>query len=131
MSPMRDQRNQPEKIMETPPDREHGQERATPCSNTPALQPAEAACVSIFDGPFTRAGKRRMRKKLQDPVDCTDVVGALRHILFAAVLNAEEHRRLSIRWSRLHYLLGLPAAIATSVGAIGLASDGAIGNMAA
>jgi hypothetical protein len=103
-----------------------------PCDRTGPLQPAEAACVSIADGPYNRAGKRNLRKKLQKPLDCTDVVGALQHILFAAVLKAEKHRRLSIWWSRLHYLLGLPAAIAASVGAIGLSSgDGTIGNTAA
>jgi hypothetical protein len=102
-----------------------------PCPGPRGLQPAEAACVSIFDGPYNRARKQQLRAKLQDPVDCTDVVGALQHILFAAVLNAEKHRQLSVRWSRLHYLLGLPAAIATSVGAIGLSSNGTIGNAAA
>lgn len=84
--------------------------------------PAQTAvCELIDDGPFTRRRRRVLQRKLRDNQDppCGDIVGPFVTLLTQAVLNADRHRKISLWWGRLHYILGIPATVlATLSGAL-------------
>jgi len=52
-----------------------------------------------------------------------DISTSLVHLLDQAVLYAEKHRRASLRWGRLHYVLGVPATVLAALSGALLASS--------
>ncbi len=98
-----------------------------PDTNDSACSPAgTAVCKSVGDAPLGWFARRLRRKQLRENahVQCGDVTGALENILNLSRLYADGHRSASLWWGRLHYLLGVPAAIlATISGAAALDSD--------
>jgi hypothetical protein len=92
--------------------------------------PRSAVCKSISDGPLGLHRRLELRQELKKGKSNRregksnrrgDVPGAFEVLLKQAVLYADKHRLASLWWGRLHYVLGVPAAIlATLAGATAL-----------
>jgi hypothetical protein len=85
-------------------------------SCTPARK---AVCESIGDGPLGWRARRDALSKLRkshENKSCGDISGTFAILLTQAVVSADKHRSVSLWWGRLHYILGIPAAILATVG---------------
>jgi hypothetical protein len=81
-------------------------------SCTPAR---EAVCKSIGDGPLGWSRRRGLRRQLNSEKEACGISAAFDILLTQAILYADKHRRTSLRWGRLHYILGVPATILATV----------------
>ena len=76
--------------------------------------PSEIACKSIeLRSRGFRATRKALRKYSTE--SCQTSTGSLTLLLLQSAKYAEKHRLISLWWGRLHYILGLPAAILAAI----------------
>ena len=102
-------------------------------SKTNCTPAQRAVCGSIGGVPLGWLARKRLLRSLRraGQHECGDIPGALSNLLKLSMLYADRHRAIGLAWGRLHYILGVPAAIlATAAGATAWNSTG-MSNLAA
>ena len=81
---------------------------------TPAQK---AVCGSIGGVPLGWLARKKLLRSLRGvgQHECGDIPGALSNLLQLSMLYADRHRAIGSAWGRLHYVLGVPAAILATV----------------